>query len=514
MVLSMFFAFRPEEIVAGEGVDEFTLGRSAFLSFGNFGQRQVFRPLKAGAVTTPLPSFMEGAASIGHVNIMPDPDGTVRWETLAVDYKEEYYPSFPLQVAREYLGIPQDKMKLVFGLNVNLGDVEIPINEEGKLLIDYAGGVGTFKSYSAADVIEGDLPEGALKDKIALIGATAVGIYDLRVTPFSPVFPGVEKHANVISNILQKRFLRRPNWMALIDLASILILGVGLALLTAQVRPVTGAALIIVGVGSYFLLSHLLFARGGIWLRVLYPMTSMTATYVGITLLRLLTEERERRFIKSAFQHYVSQEVVEEIVKDPEKLKFGGERKVLSVLFSDIRDFTSFAEGHDPEEVANMLHEHLTAMVDIIFKHDGTVDKFMGDAVMAIFGAPIYQGDHALRACLAALDMIEETERLSARWAQEGRMGFKIGIGINSGEMLVGNLGSAQRFEFTVIGDNVNLASRLEAANKEFDTKRSIIISEYTYEMVRDKIIAEPLGSVTVKGKTIPVNIYQLVGRR
>ena len=514
VVLPLFFTFQAEEAADRKEDKRIPLGKASFLSFGNYSQRKLFPPISAGWVTVPLDILTRQTKALGHVNIIPDSDGTVRWGDLVVEYKGEYYPSFPLQVARNYLGVPVKEMKLVFGQNVLLGESAIPVNEQGRLLINYAGGIRSFDYYSVADVLEGKVPQSAFKDMIVLIGATAVGIYDLRVTPFSPVFPGVELHANVIANIINGRFLRRPNWLGMVDLAAIALLGLGLAGLIIRLRPITGAALGLGAAVAYFGLSHFLFVSTGVWLRFFYPLLAISSTYFGVTVLRLFTEEKQRRFIKAAFQHYVSQEVVEEIVKDPRKLRFGGERKVLTVLFADMRGFTAYSEMHPPEEVVSMLHDYLSAMVEKVFKHGGTVDKFIGDAVMAIWGAPIEQEEHALMACRCALDMIQETEKLNANWQALGRRPFTIGIGINSGEMVVGNLGSSQRFDFTVIGDNVNLAARLEAANKEYDTKLHIIISEFTYRMLKEQILARPITSITARGKTRPVTIYELLGER
>jgi adenylate cyclase len=224
-----------------------------------------------------------------------------------------------------------------------------------------------------------------------------------------------------------------------------------------------------------------------------------------------LTEERQRLFIKRAFQQYVPEAVVTRILANPSMLRFGGERRELTVLFSDVRAFTTYSEQHEAERVVEILHEYLTRMVDAVFRYEGTLDKFIGDAVMALFGAPIPQPDHAVRACRTALAMMDELHKLEEKWRQEGKAPFRMGVGVNTGEMIVGNLGSDQRFDYTVIGDPVNLAARLEGLNKDFPEASGIIISEFTYELAKGEVEARHLGEVRVKGRVKPVIVYELV---
>ena len=265
--------------------------------------------------------------------------------------------------------------------------------------------------------------------------------------------------------------------------------------------------------GLFFAAVHLAFVRG-LWLPLVYPSLAMGFAFLGITVYRLFTEERQRLWIKGAFQRFVSPEVVEQLVVNPAALQFGGEVRNLTVLFTDIRDFTTYTERHPPQEVVHILREYLTTMADQVIANQGTLDKFIGDAVMAIFGAPVPYPDHAEKACRAALAMIDELDKLQAKWASEDREPFRMGIGINTAEMVVGNLGSEQLFDYTVVGDGVNLGARLESLNKEYQTKRHIIISESTYEAAKDAIEVRRLGEVLVKGKTRPVVIYELIGLR
>ncbi len=487
--------------------------KSAFASFKHYDARGTFPPPHADAAGMPIRPLLDAAKSLGHANMLPDLDGTTRWELLAVEYKGHYYPSLALEAVRVAAGIDPFALRLDFGQVVELGETRIPIDPRARVLVDYAGPGGTFMHVSAARVLSGEVPAGRLKDRLVFVGATAEGTYDLRVTPFSPVFPGVEKHANVAANILGGRFIIRPAWVELIEAAGILLLPLALAVVLPRLRPMTATGVTLAMWVGFFGATHLAF-RKGLWLPVVYPSLALAITFVGITILRFLTEERQRLWTKRAFQQYVSPEVVERITEDPAALRFGGELRPLTVLFADIRDFTTYTEKREPQEVVQMLREHLTRMTDAILREHGTLDKYIGDAVMAIFGAPVALPDHPLRACRAALAMLTELERLQAKWAAEGKEPFRIGIGINTGPMVVGNLGSEQLFDYTVVGDEVNVGARLEALNKEYTTTKPIIISESTYEGAREAIEARRLGEVTVKGKSRPVVVYELLGLR
>jgi adenylate cyclase len=461
-----------------------------------------------------IPVIAEAAEGAGYFNIVPDRDGTVRWIPLVIKYQDKHYCALSLAVLQKFLDNPPLVLRIAeFGVDeIRLGDLSIPTNEEGKMLVNYRGPQKTFPHYSATDVIHGRVPAEAFKGKIVLVGATAIGIYDIRVTPFDPVFPGLEVHANVIDSILQQQFLYRPNWVALFDLLAIIVLGLILGIILPKVKALWGALIGISLIFAFLLTSYQLFQKQGIWVNMTYPLFNLVLTYLMITGYRYMTEERERKKVRGAFQYYLNASVVEQVLKDPEKLKLGGEKKDLTVLFSDIRGFTSISEHMTPERLVKFLNEYLTKMTDIVFKYDGLLDKYMGDAIMAIWGAPLDQSDHPLRACYTALEMVEELRLLQQRWATEGMPRMNIGIGINAGPMVVGNMGSERRFDYTVMGDSVNLGSRLEGLNKLYGT--NIIISEMTYERVREEILGRELDLVRVKGKDQPVKIYELLSRR
>ncbi|MBI4636379.1 MAG: adenylate/guanylate cyclase domain-containing protein [Candidatus Rokubacteria bacterium] len=484
--------------------------KSGLGSFKGYAERGLYPPINADDVGLPIPPLREAAKSLGHVNMQADADGSTRWEALVIEYRGHYYPSLALETVRIAAGIDPFALRLDFGRAVELGEVTIPIDPRARVLIDYAGPGKTISHVAAADVLRGEVPAERLRDRIVFIGATAEGTYDLRVTPFSPVLPGVEKHANMAANILEGRFIIRPAWVELLEAGGILVFPFVLAVILPRLRPVASLGGALALWAGFFGANHLAF-RQGLWLPTIYPSLAIALTFVAITIYRFLTEERQRLWTRRAFQQYVSPEVVARIEADPAALQFGGEVRPITVLFMDIRDFTGFTERHDPQEVVQMLREHLTRMTDCILREGGTLDKYIGDAIMAIFGAPVAFPDHAARACRAALAMVDELERLQAKWTAEGKEPFRIGIGINTADLVVGNLGSEQLFDYTAVGDGVNLGARLESLNKEYRTARAIIISESTYEAARDAVEARQLGEVTVKGKTRPVVTYELL---
>ncbi len=467
--------------------------------------------IRAYSAVPSLKKLSRAAENSGYFNAFPDPDGVIRWSPLVIKHGENYYYSLPMATLIQYLGMPTVKLKMIdYGVeSIQLGDVRIPVDESGRLLINYMGPAKTFPHYSITDIIHGRLSPDLLKDRIVLIGATATGIYDLRVTPFSNVYPGVEIHANVIDNILHRNFLEHSAWVSFLDVCSIILLGLILGVSVPRVNAVYGIFLSMGLMAAFVVANTAVFIYYGLWINMIYPLLTMATIYLMITVYRYVTEEREKKKIRGAFQYYLTASVMNEILKDPSKLKLGGDKKDLTVMFSDIRGFTTISEKLTPQDLVHLLNEYLTAMTNIVFKYDGLLDKYIGDAIMAIWGDPVDQPDHPSRACRTALEMMADLKVLQEKWQKEGWPLVDIGIGINTGDMVVGNMGSDMRFDYTVMGDNVNLSSRLEGINKEYGT--NIVISEYTYERVKEDMFCRELDSVRVKGKKLPVKIYELI---
>lgn len=459
-----------------------------------------------------IPEIANAAAGSGFFNMIPDVDGTIRWLPQAILYGPDLFTPLALVAVQHYLGNPPLGLTLSrLGVqNIRLGNLQLPVDHFSRLLINYLGPEGMFPYFSAADLMEGKLPAHALKDKIVLVGATAVGIYDLRVTPFSGIYPGVEIQATLIDNLLRGQFLRYPRTPQLPALLIVLSLGVLLGVVLPRLSAAWSFIFTLFLVEGYTTFNYFLFSRAGLQLELFYPLLVIGGIYTGITVQRFLHEEKERARVKKAFQSYVAPEVVDEILKHPERLHLGGERRELTILFTDIRGFTSLAETLEPEVLVELLHDFLNPMSEIIVTHGGTIDKYIGDAIMALFGAPLERPDHAALACRTALAMTNKLKELCQEWVARGRPPMRIGVGLNSGTVAVGNMGSDRLFNYTAIGDNVNLASRLEGLTKYYGT--DILISGATVQALDGNFILREVDLVRVKGKAQPLTIYQLLG--
>jgi adenylate cyclase len=465
----------------------------------------------AGVVVN-LPELTANAKFTGHINYDSDADGTVRWSPLVMKYNGLFFPSADVQAVRLYKGMPHLALRTAsYGITgLEIGDRFIATDESGRALIHYHGPGNTFPTFSVSDIYSGNISPDRLKNKIVLIGTTATGLGDIRLTPYGSSYPGVEIRANTIQNLTQADFIHRPGWMFIYDVAVILALGGFLVMVLPRIGVRNAIWLTLALLVAYATLAFGLFRSQHIWLNVVYPSLLMLVLFMSSTIFKYFTAETEKRQIKGAFQHYVPMQVVEQIMKDIDNLSLGGEKRELTVLFSDIRGFASIAETLAPEELVKLLNVYLTQMTDKVFKHNGLLDKYIGDAIMAVYGAPIHHPDHAKLACRTALEMMQAMQSLRDEWKKSGFADMDIGIGINTGSMVVGNMGSKGRFDYTVIGDAVNLGSRIESLNKTYGTH--ILMSEFTYRQVRDEFphIRE-IDITQVKGRQEIVRIYELM---
>ncbi|MBI2413604.1 MAG: adenylate/guanylate cyclase domain-containing protein [Deltaproteobacteria bacterium] len=513
MVLGYFF-FTGDEVSAPEDRQKETyLIPSRFASVRQISEAEPrFKVLDASGVARNIPVIASSAESFGYFNIAPDMDGTVRWVDLVIKYGDEYYPHISIESLRRYADFPNLILNVAdYGVDsINIGDVIVPTDEHGRLLVNFRGGPHTFPHYSAADIVEGAVPREAIEGKIIIIGATAIGIYDMRVTPFSGVFPGVEILANTIDTIISGDFIYRPEWIYVYDLLSILIPGVLLSLVIPRVSALFTALFTIVMATVYIYANHYVFVHLKLWLTDIYPVFTIIFVSSSTTVFQFVSEQRKKKEIREAFSRYVDRSVVNEIVKNPGLLNLGGEEKVLTVLFSDVRGFTNITEKLIPQALVKLMNDYLTPMTEVILKNGGTVDKYMGDAIMAFWGAPLPQADHAIRACKAALEMERRLIETQTTWDKPGIPRLVSGIGLSTGKAVVGNMGSSTRFDYTVMGDVVNLGSRLEGLTKEYGVR--IIVPKPTYEEVKDFFVFRELDLVKVKGKDIPIAIYELMG--
>lgn len=456
----------------------------------------------------PIDALHSDSVTVGSVNFTPETDGVCRRVPAWVDSHEEGLEGRPMP------SLSLAAYAVAKGISVPqaIEELDIPVYEANawnEYYLNFLGGYQTFPYYSFADVIEGQVPAEAFKDKIVLVGGTAVGLFDYKAVPNVPTFPGLEIHANAIENFLTRSFLSRVNplWTLLL----ILVFGLGIGLISARIP--TWAGLISAGVIlAYYGACQYAFARHYLILDFVGPAFSVLASYVVVFFYRFRHERKEKRWIRDTFTQYMSPKIVDAITKNPDLLKLGGEDREMTVFFSDLVGFTSIAESMTPRELVAVLNEYLTEMSNVVFQHGGVVDKYIGDAIMAFWNAPIDQPDHAVQACLTALEQQARLKDLQERFAARSLPHIDFRVGINTGHMVVGNMGSQSRFEYTVMGDAVNMASRLEGANKSFHTR--IMISEFTYQKAKDAVEVRPLDLLRVKGKNVPIQVYELSTRK
>jgi len=476
--------------------------------FGDLALRAAYRPVV---------NVMDVAQGLseGFFNVFADTSGTIRKVPLLMMLDEIPYPSLALEVFR--VGMREDDLTIhashqvrqpVTGiLGISIGDRFIPTDDNGQIAVNFRGPGKAFAYVSAADILNGS-PHPSLKDKYVLIGTSASGLFDLVATPFSNSYTGAEVHATIIDNILADDpfahdIFTEIGW----TYALIIVGGILLSIFLAYGGPLTGGigGLVII-LAALFGNFHLFFLKN-ILVGVTYPFFSFLLIFLVVTVSNYFFEGREKNFIRGAFGHYVSPRVVSQLINNPDKLSLKGEQKNLSVLFSDIRGFTTISEQLSSEQLSFFMNEYLTTMSNCIIDSGGTVDKFIGDAIMAIWGAPLDDRNHAVHAVRAAMSMMKRLGEVQLDYAQRDLPVIDIGIGINTGIMSVGNFGSHERFDYTVMGDNVNLASRLEGANKDYGTH--VIISEFTKAQLGDQFFCRYIDQVRVKGKNKAVMIYE-----
>lgn len=453
-------------------------------------------------VLAPIDTYLKSVKNIGFINVFPSSDGVIRKVYLFWQCNSYLFPSFPLSIV-----LSMFKNYAVQDRKLLLPTHYIPLQKDGSFLINYYGGFKTFPYISFSDVFFQKFKKDYFKDKIVIIGSSAPGLYDLRNTPTSGMMPGAEIHSTALANILTGRVIRPFSTIYLFILSFLMFFFV--VLISIKFKPSISGTFLLIIIFAYTIFSFYIFIDDLIWIELVRPLAGIILSFIWGIEYRITVVEKEKKKMKQVFSRYVPGEVVEEITS--REVKLGGERKEVTVLFSDIRNFTAMSEKKDPALVVQDLNEYFELMSKIIFTYNGMIDKYLGDGIMAIFGAPISYPGHADKSVLAALDMVAEVRELKKRWEKIGKKGFDIGIGINSGEAIIGNIGAERRMDYTAIGDIVNLAARLEPLNKEFGT--NIIISESTRRRLKIGFNLRDLGKVRVKGKEQEVNIYEVLGK-
>ena len=469
-----------------------------------------------------LPEFQQSAVHAGHFNPLVDFDGSSRRVPLLVEHGGEYYESLSLAMVRLLLGgpeiIPGDTGESSEGdysaiewleLPTVRGGIRIPVDENVAALIPYRGERGSFHYLSAADALAGRLSTEQLKGKIVLLGTSAPGLMDLRSTPVGSAYPGVEIHANLIAGILDGTLKEKPSYLLAADVLQLLLSALLLACLLPILSPLRATLLALGVLSAITTLNVSLWSSAGMALPLAAVLGTVLALYAFNMSWGYFIESRTKRQFAELFGQYVPPELVNEMARDPERYSMEGRNEELTVLFSDVRGFTSISEGLDPKELTRLMNEYLGAMTKVVQKNRGTLDKYIGDAIMAFWGAPMADHDHARHAMLTALEMQVELRKLDAPFATRGWPPLHIGVGINTGTMTVGDMGSTVRKSYTVMGDAVNLGSRLEGITKQYGV--GILVSETARAQVPEMLYRE-IDRVRVKGKDEPVGIFEPVG--
>jgi adenylate cyclase len=454
---------------------------------------------------------LRAAAPTGFINVAPDWDGTVRQAPLLMRIGENIYPSLALRTLMRAL--ESENLIVESGVDgietVRVGDYRVPVSSNGMMHIPFIGPRKTYTYISAHDILTGALPPDALVGRIAFIGASAPGLLDIRATPFDPIYPGVEIHAAVLDAILTQNAISLPFWTPFLQCFGILCIGLVAALAFGMARSRVYLPLAVLLVAAAIFGARLLFAEG-IFVSPLYVVLTIVAQGASLLFLRFWQEEKQKLILRNAFSHYVSPEIVKRITRSRGDLLAGEERE-LSILFTDIRGFTAISEQLTPQQIVTLLNRYFTPMTALVRESSGTVDKFIGDALMAFWNAPLDVPNHAIRAVSAALAMQDTLTRLRPELHAEFGVNLTIGAGIHTGNAYVGNMGSADTINYTLIGDNVNLASRLESLCPQYGVP--VIVSEATRAQCGDHFAFRFLDTLRVKGKQQPVSIYQPLAR-
>jgi adenylate cyclase len=463
--------------------------------------------------TMPIRELAMNAAVLSNVHLDPDPDGIYRSTKLFCVFDNKILPTLGLGA---YLAANPDVKMQIKSDKLIVDKKIVPIDQEGNVVLNYRGISGTHKAYSAAAVIQSELrilrgetptirDENAFRDKYIFFGFSAPGLYDLRSSPVDGVYPGVEIQATLLDNFLSEDFMRRSSaWLTItIVFLLALVCGISASVFSSPAGSVTMGVIffsipVFVSFGSYL---------NGLWFPLVAQEISVAVTIALALVVNYATEGRQKRFIKNAFQQYLSPAVIEQLIQHPERLKLGGERKVLSIFFSDLQGFTSISEGLDPKELTSFLNDYLSAMTNIIHEESGTVDKYEGDAIIAFWNAPLEVPEHAGRAVRAAMRCQKALAEMRPGFKERIGKEVFMRIGINTGPAIVGNLGSDTRFDYSMIGDAVNLAARLEGANKQFGTYT--MISQFTRDMLGDISTVRELARIAVVGRREPVVVYE-----
>ena len=512
VVLGYTFSSDPPELAPKKGILP-----ASVLPAGTFSGRNIGVTSWNG-YTANLEDLQKAAASAGHFNPWLDDDGVTRRVPMLAEYNGAYYEPLSLAIVRAKEGFPpispdflrEGLSKDYAGLEeLQVGRFRIPVDERVSTLVPYRGERGSFRYIPVVDVLNDRVPVADLRGKIALVGTSAPGLLDLRSTPVGAAYPGVEVHANLIAGILDQNIKQKPPYAVGADFMLLLLAGLAITLLLPFMSPLKGTLTALLVLTTMMGINLAMFQSAHVVLPLAGGITMTLLLFTFNMAYGFFVEARGKRQITGLFGQYVPPELVDEMAKDPEKFSMEGESRDMTVLFTDVRGFTTISEGLDPKALSLLMNEFLTPLTEVIYRHRGTIDKYIGDCIMAFWGAPLADPMHARNGIVAAIEMQRTLQRLQPHFKARNWPEIHIGVGLNTGRMSVGNMGSRIRLAYTVMGDAVNLASRLESITKEYGT--DIIVGENTKEAVSDIVFRE-LDRVRVKGKDLAVTIFEPVG--
>ncbi len=451
-----------------------------------------------------------GVADLGHMLIAYDVDGAPRYDYPVIEFDLDYYPSMPVRIAQRYLGVPWRDVAVELGRGITLGDRFVPTDAHTRMLVNYRGAARTYATVPLWQVLEGKAPPAVFADRIVLIGADALGTRDTFASPFTAVMPGVERLATVVDAILHERHVVRSPAAAWIEIAAMMLAALVMGLAVSR-WPLSAAALVALGLAAAFAAAgQVALTRAGQWHAVALPIVAIGMTFMALSLYRYGLLDRERRHLRHAFGRYLAPEMVERLASRQKLPELGGEQRELTILFCDLRGFTALSERLSPAHLTQVVNEFLTLASEAVMAEGGTVDKYVGDAIMAFFNAPLDQRDHAARACRAALRIVEKVrERNDALPPDSAAPRLRVGVGLNTGACTVGNFGSPRRLDYSAIGDPVNVAARIEGITKDYGVP--IIVGAHT-AAATPRFAFLPLASVRLRGRVEAMEVLALAG--
>ncbi|WP_418179063.1 CHASE2 domain-containing protein [Aliarcobacter lanthieri] len=468
--------------------------------------------IEAKGTVLNLPILQNSAYSSGFFNIIPDESGVIRSVPLFISFDDILYPSLALEMIR----VLNDTQRVFINYdengvsNIVLDDIVIPTDRFGRMFINYRGAEKSFKYFSAKDIYENNFNIEDIENKIALFGTSAAGLFDLRATPFESVFPGVEVHANIIDNILEGDFIHKASYLDGVNIVLIFLLSFLIVIFITYSHFYLKPIVFFIFIFSFLVASYKLLFNFGVAINIVFPFLAILFGAILSLIFDYFYNIRSEKAVKAKFASKVSKSVMEDILKNSNKDEFSAKNKEVTIFFSDIRGFTNISEQLNAKDLIKFLNRYMEPMSEIIIKYQGTIDKFIGDAIMAYWNAPIDIKNHADMALKASLEQLKELEKLNLELKKENLPQIDIGIGLNTGEVIVGEMGSSLRSDYTVIGDSINLGSRVESLCKYYGSKLNI--TNFTKDKLKDEYTLRFLDFVMVKGKNEPVEIWQVLG--